>query len=444
MPPPPWILLAPEPLAPELLDPLTGARLADDPFADPLAEVRFFGSRGACVELGCGLVPPPAELLRAVPFAPEELFFAELAADFADFPEVADFAEREPGDVDPLPPFDAAPALPAAPPRVEFRPPLVARLAMPHTVSVHHLARHTNHRSARAPRRRPKPRAAGAVRSSASPAPLPSTPDGPPRGRADAYRCAPRLWRLITTVDRAGIALTGRLRVTGDVPAELRGRPLLLAANHIGNLDPFVLIAACARRDLAPRFLATAGLFDTPLVGPVLRLSGHIRVDRTTPAPREVLRAVSGALHEQPRPLLVYPEGRVGLEPDLWPERGKCGVGRMALTTGATVVPVSQWGAHEAMVYGAQQLGGARDVEVLLASWLRAIPQQPTLQVHFGEPVDLSGLSADRPGDSGRARDRVMRAVAADLARLRAAEPDEPRFRDPTRPVTDRRSPWRP
>lgn len=416
--------------------------MAAEPFAGPLAEARFFGSRGACVEPGCGLVPPPAELLRADPFAPEELFAAAPPDDFAARPEVADLPEREPEDVDPLPPFDAAPPLPAAPPRVEFRPPLVARLAMPHTVAVRHLRRHTNHGSARG---RPKLRAAGAVRGSSTPAaPPPSTRDAAPRRRADAYRCAPPLWRAITRADRAGIALTGRLRVTGDVPDELRGRPLLLAANHIGNLDPFVLVAACAHRGLAPRFLATAGLFDAPLVGPVLRRSGHVRVDRTAPAPRQVLREVSEALHDQPRPLLVYPEGRVGLEPDLWPERGKCGVGRMALAAGATVVPVSQWGAHEAVLYGRQRLSRAGDVEVLVASWLRAIPRRPVLQVHFGDPVDLSGLSADRPGDAARARDRVMRAVTADLARLRADEPDAPRFRDPTRPVTDRRSPWRP
>ena len=443
IPPPPWIL-PPEPFEDE--------RLLADPFApDPLAEERFFASRGACVELGCGLVPPPDEDFRAGPFAPEEPFFAAPAPEalVRDAPdveellfEVADFDEREPEDVDPLPLFDVAPDLPAPPPRVEFRPPLVARLAMSYTVSVRHLSRHTSHSGARALPHRREARAAGAERGSPAPAAPPrSTPDGSARGG----RCrASALWRLSTRVDRAAVALTGRLRVSGDVPDELRGRPLLLAANHIGNLDPFVLVAACARRDLDPRFLATAGLFSPPLVGAVLRRGGHIRVDRTTPAPRDVLATVTAALRSGQRPVLLYPEGRIGLEPDLWPERGKCGVGRMALAADAVVIPISQWGAHEAVHYGGKAVLDRRGLAQLLASWLRAIPRRPELRVHFGHPVDLTGLSADRPGDSARARDRIMRAITRDLVPLRADEPDEPRFRDPTRPATGRRSPWRP
>lgn len=130
MPPPLWIL--PAPFLP--LEPRDEERFADEPLAvEPFADVRFRGSRGACVELGCGLVPPPDADLRAAPFAPDELFLA--APDFAapDLEELVldalDFAEL---------PFD-----------VEFRPPLVARLAMPYTVSVRDLSRHTSHGSAR-------------------------------------------------------------------------------------------------------------------------------------------------------------------------------------------------------------------------------------------------------------------------------------------------------
>ena len=85
---------------------------------------------------------------------------------------------------------------------------------------------------------------------------------------------------MLTAVDEAFVGLSGRLEVTGDVPADLRGRPLLLASNHIGNLDPFVLIAACRRIGVAPRFLLAGGLLDAPIMGPALRASGHLRVDR--------------------------------------------------------------------------------------------------------------------------------------------------------------------
>ncbi|MFR9730812.1 lysophospholipid acyltransferase family protein [Saccharopolyspora sp. MS10] len=245
-------------------------------------------------------------------------------------------------------------------------------------------------------------------------------------------------------VNRALMLLTGRLEVTGDVPDHLRGRPLLLAANHIGNVDALVVMAACGRRRLALRFLATGGLFDAPVIGPVLRHCRHVRADRGRANAAEALDHVVRALEEDHRPVLVYPEGRLSLEPGLWPERGKTGVARMALTSRAPVVPVSQWGAHEAMCYGMLRVESARDVWVLLSSWLGAVRRRPVLRVHFGAPVELGDLSPDRPGDASRARDRIMRAIAEGLVPLRADELDVPHHHDPTRPVTDRRSPWRP
>ncbi|WP_406693224.1 lysophospholipid acyltransferase family protein [Saccharopolyspora sp. ID03-671] len=243
-------------------------------------------------------------------------------------------------------------------------------------------------------------------------------------------------------VDRAVIALTGRLVVTGDVPDDLRGQPMLMAANHIGNLDPLVLIAACRHRRIAPRFVATGGLFDTPVLGSIMRAGRHVRADRGKATAAEALDKVVAALADDANPVLVYPEGRITLEPNMWPERGKTGVARMALAAGTKVIPVSQWGAHEAMCYGMVRVESARDLWVLFSSWLRAIARRPTMRVHFGAPVDLSDLSADRVGDAARARDRIMRAITEGLVRLRVDEPDAPLHQDRTRPVSDKRSPW--
>jgi 1-acyl-sn-glycerol-3-phosphate acyltransferase len=275
---------------------------------------------------------------------------------------------------------------------------------------------------------------------------LPSTPHEPTRRteRDELFRHAPLLWRVLMWLDRAVIALTGRLEVSGDVPDDVRGRPLLLAANHIGNLDALVLIAACRARRIAPRFLATGGLFDAPVLGSVLRTCGHVRADRGKSTAGEALGRVVGALEADPHPVLVYPEGRISLEPGLWPERGKTGVARMALAANAAVVPVSQWGAHEAMCYGMVRVESLRDLWTLFSSWLRAIRRRPTLKVHFGAPVDLSDLKADRVGDAARARDRIMRAITDGLVPLRADEPSTPRHHDPTRPISDKPSPWRP
>lgn len=265
---------------------------------------------------------------------------------------------------------------------------------------------------------------------------------GPTRRTHTEPAVAPRLWRALLWVDRAVVALTGRLVVTSDLPAEYRSRPALLAANHIGNFDPLVLMAASHQAGIAPRFMATGGLFDTPGLGWVLRRSGHVRIDRGKGNVADALTTAVGALGDG-GPIILYPEGRISLAPGLWPERGKTGVARIGLAAGVPVIPVSQWGAHEAVIWGSLVVESWADLKPMLVSYLRALRRRPTFRVHFGAPVDLADLSAARPGDAVRARDRIMRAITGGLVPLRSAEPDGPAFADPTRPV-GKPSPWAP
>jgi 1-acyl-sn-glycerol-3-phosphate acyltransferase len=253
----------------------------------------------------------------------------------------------------------------------------------------------------------------------------------------------PLIWRIGVWVDRTLVRSVGRIEITGEFPPELRGRPVLVAANHIGMFDPFVLIAACGKAGFPPRFMLTAGLLDAPVLGPFLRKSGHLRVDRGKANVAEAFHRATEALAEARVPLLVYPEGRVSREPGLWPERGKTGVSRMALGGDVPVVTISQWGAHEAVYWGTEVVTGWKDVKPLLFSFFRAMRKRPVFQVHFGPQVDLSGLTLDKPGDAMRAHTRIMQAITANLIPLRADEPDAPKFHDPTRPC-DSKSPWRP
>jgi 1-acyl-sn-glycerol-3-phosphate acyltransferase len=224
------------------------------------------------------------------------------------------------------------------------------------------------------------------------------------------------------------VAVLARLRVTGDVPASLRrGRqvtgPLILAANHISPFDPIVLAAACRMRRIPPRFLATGGLFQARIVGPVMRHWGHIPVHRGTVSVTQALPEATRALAAG-SVVLVYPEGGIGLDPGMWPERGKTGTARLALATGATVVPVAQWGAHEVVPYSAPR--------GLLRALPKTLRRRPVIQVRFGEPVDLSDLT---PRQAPVATERIMAAITRTLAPLRVGEPDRPRHIDPSRPV---------
>jgi 1-acyl-sn-glycerol-3-phosphate acyltransferase len=241
----------------------------------------------------------------------------------------------------------------------------------------------------------------------------------------------PLLWRALMALARCGCALVGRMRVTGGIPDDLRGRPIILASNHIGNFDPVALAAALHTVGVAPRLLATAGLFRAPVLGPILRACGHIRVQRGSASAAEALGDAEAALAAG-AVIAIYPEGRIGLDPEMWPERGKTGVGRLALRTRATVVPVAQWGAHEVLAY--------HGAAAMVASVLRAVMRRPVLRVHIGAPVALADVSVDQPGSAHRATERIMEAITAELVPLRRDEPRAPRRLDRTRPTSTGRS----
>jgi 1-acyl-sn-glycerol-3-phosphate acyltransferase len=245
-------------------------------------------------------------------------------------------------------------------------------------------------------------------------------------GLMDGSWRVPGLWRLLLFVAPAVVAPICRLRVSSELSAELRDGPLILAANHVSPVDPIIMTAACRRAGLAPRFMATGGIFDAPVVGAVMRRSGHLRVDRRTPRVAQALPEAVTALRAG-SVVLLYPEGRIGLDPWMWPERGKTGVARMAQMSGAPVVPVAQWGAHEVMPYTAPK--------GVVGAVLRALVRRPVVQVRFGAPVDLAGLSGTAGAQAMRATQRITEAIDETLAPLRADEPEMPRFVDRTRPV---------
>jgi 1-acyl-sn-glycerol-3-phosphate acyltransferase len=264
----------------------------------------------------------------------------------------------------------------------------------------------------------------------------------PTRRNSGPDRVSP-IWQTLTLIDRGFVRVVGRVEITGTIPPELRNRPGLIAANHIGMFDPFVLTSALRKSGVNPRFMITGGLMDAPVVGWGLEQGGNIRVDRGKSNVIEAFDRASEALKSASGPVLVYPEGRVSREPGLWPERGKTGVARMALAAKVPVMTISQWGAHEAVYWGTERVDSWRDLMPGLTSWLRAIRDRPVFKVHFGPVVDLSDLSATTPGDAVRAHKRIMQAITDGLVKLRPDEPDTPRFHDPTRP-TDSKSPWRP
>ena len=116
--------------------------------------------------------------------------------------------------------------------------------------------------------------------------------------------------------------------------------PLLLASNHRSFLDPFV-IAALTKRPMY--FVAKKELFARRPQAWVLNALGAFPVDRGS-SDQEML-ATARAILERGDAVLIFPEGtRVRPGALATPKRG---VGRLALETGAPVVPVAVHGTDD-------------------------------------------------------------------------------------------------
>jgi glycerol-3-phosphate dehydrogenase (NAD(P)+) len=116
---------------------------------------------------------------------------------------------------------------------------------------------------------------------------------------------------------------------------------LILASNHRSFLDPFV-IGCCVRRPIY--FVAKRELFKHPLVGWFLNCMGAFPVRRGQADEESV--ETSLALLDHGEAVVMFPEGTRIVNGSLG--RPKRGVGRLALQSGAPVVPVAVTGSEHA------------------------------------------------------------------------------------------------
>lgn len=134
-----------------------------------------------------------------------------------------------------------------------------------------------------------------------------------------------------------------RLRHEGLQLIPRRG-PAIVACNHISYLDPLTNGEAVDRAGRRPRFLAKQELFRIPVVGRALRGAGQIPIARGSRDGTSLDRAVAALEHGEV--VVIYPEGTVTTRDDGLPMEGKTGVARLAVRTGAPVVPMASWGSR--------------------------------------------------------------------------------------------------
>lgn len=224
---------------------------------------------------------------------------------------------------------------------------------------------------------------------------------------AASERSRPSLFWPLAVIVIPLVSILAKITTT-DAHKLPREGAFVLAPNHYSEFDPLVVAISVFRTGRLPRFMAKESLFRVPVVGWILKRTGMVPVARASSAStaKQTMKQ-SRELVEHGRGVIVYPEGTLTRDPELWPMRGKSGAVRLALAGEIPLIPMAQWGTQHIM--GRYQKG--------LSLW----PLRKRVRVLVGDPVDLSDLRG-RAGEQAainEANDRLMSAITALLEQLR-------------------------
>jgi 1-acyl-sn-glycerol-3-phosphate acyltransferase len=226
---------------------------------------------------------------------------------------------------------------------------------------------------------------------------------------------AKRGWAVgfaVATIKPTMLAATSRTWIDGEKIPATGG--CIVVPNHVSHLDPLMTAYFLYDHGRIPRYLAKSGLFNTFFVGTVLRSAQQIPVERLSKGAIGAYDAAVTAVNDG-ECVVVYPEGTLTRDPDLWPMTGKSGAARIALATGAPVIPVGHW--------------GVQDILYPYASRPHLLPRKH-VTMQAGDPVPLDDLRA-LPVTAkvvNETTDRIMSAITDIVAGLRGEEPPAARF----------------
>ena len=217
----------------------------------------------------------------------------------------------------------------------------------------------------------------------------------PEKSRPSAF------WPLAAII----VPLTGlfaRIEIRGAENLPREGA-YVLAPNHNSEFDPITVAVAVWRLGRAPRFMAKESLFKVPVLGAALRATGMVPVPRSSTSANQSMKAAQ-QIAEDGRGVIVYAEGTLTRDPDLWPMRGKTGAVRLALAGDLPLIPMAQWGVQQILPrYGKLKF-----------------PRRSHVIVEFGPAIDLSEYAGSTsPAVLTRATDDLMARISEMLSGIR-------------------------
>lgn len=160
--------------------------------------------------------------------------------------------------------------------------------------------------------------------------------------------------------------------------------PLLVASNHLSNLDPAIVAAALPR---PPVFLAKKELFKYRLGSMLMRGYGAFPVDRQR-ADLKALNWMTRQLLSEHKAAIVFPEGTRSKSGGLL--RGQPGLAHIAISTGVPIIPVALRGSEP------------------LQNVLKVVKPTATLRLKIGKPFVVAG-------SEGRASRRHAASVTTEI-----------------------------
>ncbi|MDN5687380.1 MAG: 1-acyl-sn-glycerol-3-phosphate acyltransferase [Brachybacterium sp.] len=206
---------------------------------------------------------------------------------------------------------------------------------------------------------------------------------------------------LLSVLTRPTWIGTENLPATGAV---------LACGNHLGPVDAFAYGHLLQASGFAPRFLAKEAMFRVPVLGAALRSARQIEVRRGGPRGRDALDDAREALGRGEL-LMMFPEGTYTRDEQLWPMQARLGAARLAVDTGAPLVPMASWGGRRLWPVGSPvpHPGPGRRIVI-----------------RVGEPYTVARQEGETPQQAAqRVSTELMTRISALLGRTRGERPPD-------------------
>ena len=200
-------------------------------------------------------------------------------------------------------------------------------------------------------------------------------------------------YRILKSFLAPLLMLLFRPKVTGLRHVPTTG-PVIIASNHLSFSDSIFMPLVVPRK---VTFLAKSEYFTSPgLKGFIKKLTfialGQVPVDRSGGKRSEAALLTGLRVLNEGSCIGIYPEGTRSPDGRLY--KGRTGIARMAIESGAAVVPVAMFNTAEIQPTG------------------QVVPKVRRVEMIFAEPMYFTGDSTD-PAVLREATNKIMDVIAA-------------------------------